>query len=73
MYALCHTEYLVFMGRVRLSPEPHQKAINTLRLSKCSGGMEPGADELTAISLWSGSAGYKEAIDYVYRLSDQAS
>jgi hypothetical protein len=69
MYALCHAEYLVFMGRGRLSPERHQKAV-TLRLLKCSGGIEPGADELTTVGFWSGLAGYREAVGDVYRLFD---
>jgi hypothetical protein len=70
MYALCHAEYLVFMGQGRLSQELRQKAI-LLRLLKRSGGVELGIDESTTIGFRPGFAGYREAVEYVYKLFDQ--
>jgi hypothetical protein len=72
MYALCHAEYLVFMGQGRLPLDLQQK-ISTLRFMKRSGISIPSAS-LTGsgcVGFKPGVAGYREAVEYVYKLFDQ--
>jgi hypothetical protein len=72
MYALCHAEYLVFMGQDRL-PSNLQQKIGTLRFMKRS-GISISSPLLTGsgcVGFKAGVAGYREAVEYVYKLFDQ--
>lgn len=72
MYALCHAEYLVFMGQGRLPMDLQQK-IGSLRLMKRS-GISISSESLAGsecVGYKPGMDGYREAVEYVYRLLDE--
>lgn len=71
MYSLCHVEYLVFMGQGRLLLE-YQAKLSSLRLMKRSGA-SPISEFPTeeTVGFKPGLGGYKEAVEYVYRLFDE--
>ncbi len=72
MYALCHAEYLVFMGQGKL-PLEQQRKIGFLRLLKRSGAtlpLEPTFPS-TCIGFKPGMSGYRDAVQYIYRLFDE--
>lgn len=70
MFALCHAEYLVFMGQGRLSHEMQLK-IGTLRLMKRSGASLHDASNSGCIGYKEGLDGYREAVEYVYSLFNE--
>lgn len=70
MFALCHAEYLVFMGQGRLSHEMQRK-IGSLRLMKRSGASLDGASNSGCIGYKAGYEGYREAVEYVYSLFNE--
>jgi hypothetical protein len=69
MYALCHTEYLVFMNHERLPLELRAK-LGTLRLMKHSEAADLGPEGTTATGYKKGLEGYMEAASYVYKVFD---
>lgn len=69
MYALCHAEYLVFMGQSRLSRDLQVK-LGTLRLMNRSGASPTGTEETKTIGFTAGFEGYKEAVEYIYAIFD---
>jgi hypothetical protein len=70
MFALCHAEYLVFMGQGRLSHEMQLK-IGSLRLMKRSGASLYDASNSGCIGYEMGLDGYREAVEYVYSLFNE--
>lgn len=72
MYALCHAEYLVFMGQNRLPLDLQQK-VGSLRLMQRS-GMSISSASLAGsecVGFKPGLEGYQEAVEYVYKLFDE--
>lgn len=71
MYALCHIEYLVFMGQGRL-PHDLQKKLSSLRLMSRSGASRADEPESVQPIGWSnGLTGYAEAVRYIYTIFDE--
>jgi len=70
IYALCHAEYIVFMGQGQISRELQEK-LSTLRLMSRSGAARVGKEEVQTIGFRRGYDGYREAVRYVYSLFDQ--
>lgn len=69
MFALCHAEYIVFIGQGRI-PLPLQAKLGTLRLMIRSGAAAAGEQLLDTIGFKPGREGYTEACKYVYSLFD---
>ena len=67
MFALCHAEYIVFMGQGRV-PGPLQAKLGTLRLMIRSGAAMVGEAPAETIGFKTGREGYTEAVNYVYAL-----
>ena len=68
MYALCHAEYLVFMGQGRLSAATRAR-LGTLRLMSNSGAGNEGLLDGSTVGFFrTGIDGYKEAVDHVYAM-----
>jgi len=69
MYALCHVEYLVFMGQNRLPLDLQQK-VGSLRLMQRSGMSISSASLVGSecVGFKPGMEGYREAVEYVYKL-----
>jgi hypothetical protein len=65
MYALCHAEYLVFMGRTCLT-QAMQAKVGNLRLMSRSGASLDGSEQPKVVGFKSGFEGYKEAVEYIY-------
>lgn len=70
MYALCHAEYLVFMGQQRLSPQSRDQ-LGLLRLMKRSGASSTGSTEPKTVGFTPGVEGYREAVQYIYNLFNE--
>ena len=66
MYALCHAEYLVFMGQGRLPAAITQK-LGTLRLLSRSGAGRDG-DDVPTVGFAGGFEGYRAAVEHVYAI-----
>ncbi len=58
MFALCHAEYLVFMGQACLPPDMQAK-LGTLRAMSRSGASPASAAENKTVGFTGGSEGYK--------------
>ncbi len=69
MFALCHAEYLVFMGQACLPPYMQAKS-GTLRAMSRSGTSPASAAKITTVGFTGGFEGYKEAVEYVYAIFD---
>lgn len=67
MYALCHAEYLVFMGQGRLPPATRAQ-LGTLRLMSNSGAGNDGPSDGRTIGFRAGIDGYREAVEHVYAI-----
>jgi len=69
MYALCHAEYLVFMGQARL-PRYLQIKLGIVRLMSRSGASSADTEDTKTVGFRAGFEGYKEAVEYVYAIFD---
>lgn len=69
IYALCHAEYLVFMGQARL-PRYLQIKLGTVRLMSRSGASAADSEDTKTVGFRAGFEGYKEAVEYVYAIFD---
>ncbi|KAI9651882.1 MAG: hypothetical protein M1829_002118 [Trizodia sp. TS-e1964] len=69
MYALCHAEYLVFMGQARL-PRHLQEKLGTVRLMNRSGAGAGEREDVKTVGFKAGVEGYREAVEYVYAIFD---
>ncbi|KAF8540630.1 hypothetical protein BDD12DRAFT_832710 [Trichophaea hybrida] len=68
LYALCHAEYLVFVGRDRIPLELQQKS-SMIRSSKGTGSQNLG--NTPTIGFVGGLEGYREAVQYIYNIFDE--
>lgn len=69
MYALCHAEYLVFMGQGRL-PQELQRKMGMLRVMTRSGAPNSGSPDVHTVGFTAGREGYREAVEHIYKLFD---
>lgn len=70
LYALCHAEYLVFMGQARL-PMSTQLQLGRLRSMRRSGAGYDGSQQTEAIGFAPGLEGFKEAVEHIYAIFDE--
>ena len=69
MYALAHAEYLIFMRKDALRPSL-RKRLGSLRETRRSGGLDE-QDSAPAVGYREGTAGYQDAVRYVYGLFNE--
>lgn len=70
LYALCHAEYLVFMGQARL-PQSAQLQLGRLRSMKRSGAGPEGSQGTEAIGFAPGLKGFNQAVKHIYAIFDE--